>query len=533
MAQTILIKRSNSTATPASLLEGELAYSTVSKNLFIGTNGGANIDIIAGLGQASSTAPLMDGTATVGTGTTWARADHIHPSDTTKANLAGPTTFTGVTSGATAAVDTNTTQLATTAFVVAQASSSTPLMDGTATIGTSLRYSRQDHIHATDTSRASLVANTFTGKQILMSPSTSSASLLLPNGSADPSSPATGDMWANGGIIKWYNGTANRTIAFLDSNITGTATNVSGIVAVVNGGTGVTTSTGTGSVVLSNSPSLVTPNIGVATGTSFNSITALADTLPVMDGTATIGVSTKVARQDHIHASDTTKVSTSLLGANSGVATLDSSGKLTTSQIPTSLVGGLNYQGVWNASTNSPTLANGTGTKGYYYKVSVAGNTTIDTNTNWSLGDLIVFDGTTWDKVEGGSPDVVSVAGKVGTVTLVAGDVGLGNVTNVAQLAYTQTLAVTGDATAPATALNTGTIALTLANSGVTAGTYNNSATTVTPFTVDAKGRITSVGTAVALAPTWSSITSTPTTISGYGITDALSSSSTIDGGTF
>lgn len=33
---------------------------------------------------ASSTTPSMDGTAAVGTGTTWARADHVHPSDTTK-----------------------------------------------------------------------------------------------------------------------------------------------------------------------------------------------------------------------------------------------------------------------------------------------------------------------------------------------------------------------------------------------------------------------------------------------------------------
>jgi hypothetical protein len=532
MAQTILIKRSNTTSTPATLLEGELAYSAVSKNLFIGTNGGANVEVIGGLGQASSTTPSMDGAAAVGTATTWARADHVHGSDTSKANTVSPT-FTGTPEAPTAAIDTNTTQLATTAFVLAQASSSAPVMDGTAAIGSSTRFARADHVHASDTSRASLTANTFTGKQILMTPSTSSASLLLPNGAADPTTPATGDLWANGGVMKWYNGTVTKSIAFLDSNITGTSSNVTGTVLVANGGTGTTTSTGTGAVVLSNSPSLVTPNIGVATGTSFNSITGLASVAPVMDGTATVGVSTLAARQDHVHGSDTTKVSTSLLGAVSGVATLDATGKLTTAQIPTSLVGGLNYQGVWNASTNSPTIVDGTGTKGYYYKVSVAGTTTIDTNNNWTVGDLIVYDGTTWDKVEGGSPDVSSVAGKTGAVTLTSADVGLGNVTNVAQLAATQTLAVTGDATASATALSTGTIALTLANSGVTAGTYNNVATEVRPFTVDAKGRITSIGTAVALAPTWSSITSKPTTIAGYGISDALSTSTTIDGGTF
>jgi hypothetical protein len=43
---------------------------------------------------AASTTPVMDGTAAVGTGTTWARADHIHASDTSRAPLASPT-FTG------------------------------------------------------------------------------------------------------------------------------------------------------------------------------------------------------------------------------------------------------------------------------------------------------------------------------------------------------------------------------------------------------------------------------------------------------
>jgi hypothetical protein len=63
--------------------------------------------------------------------------------------------------------------------------------------------------------------------------------------------------------------------------------------------------------------------------------------------------------------------------------------------------------------------------------------------------------------------------------------------------------------------------ALTLADSGVTAGTYNNSATAVRPFTVDAKGRVTAIGTAVTITPDWASLTGKPTTLGGYGITDA------------
>ena len=45
-------------------------------------------------------------------------------------------------------------------------------------------------------------------------------------------------------------------------------TQVTGTLPVANGGTGVTTSTGTGSVVLSNSPTLVTPTLGAASATS-------------------------------------------------------------------------------------------------------------------------------------------------------------------------------------------------------------------------------------------------------------------------
>lgn len=65
---------------------------------------------------ASTTSPKMDGTATIGTEMAFARGDHIHPSDTSKANLASPT-FTGTPAAPTATKGTNTTQIATTAFV--------------------------------------------------------------------------------------------------------------------------------------------------------------------------------------------------------------------------------------------------------------------------------------------------------------------------------------------------------------------------------------------------------------------------------
>lgn len=77
--------------------------------------------------------------------------------------LSASPTLTGTPLSTTAAADTNTTQIATTAFVVGQAGSATPLINGTAAVGTSLRYSRQDHVHPTDTTRAPVDNPTFTG----------------------------------------------------------------------------------------------------------------------------------------------------------------------------------------------------------------------------------------------------------------------------------------------------------------------------------------------------------------------------------
>ena len=65
-----------------------------------------------------------------------------------------------------------------------------------------------------------------------------------------------------------------------------------------------------------------------------------------------------------------------------------------------SVAGGLSYQGTWNATTNTPTLASSTGTNGYYYIVATAGSTNLNGITDWQVGDWLVFNGSVWQKID-------------------------------------------------------------------------------------------------------------------------------------
>ena len=85
--------------------------------------------------------------------------------------LAGPT-FTGTPDSPTAAVDTNTTQIATTAFVLAQAASATPLTEAaTAVVGTSKRYARADHVHPQRWMAVASPVMTTSGTSVALTPS--------------------------------------------------------------------------------------------------------------------------------------------------------------------------------------------------------------------------------------------------------------------------------------------------------------------------------------------------------------------------
>lgn len=122
------------------------------------------------------------------------------------------------------------------------------------------------------------------------------------------------------------------------------------------------------------------------------------------------------------------KISSSEKGANNGVATLDAGGKIPVSQLPNSV---MEYQGNWNASTNSPSLADGVGSIGDVYKVEVAGSQDLGSGSiSFAVGDWVVYNASgVWEKSTN-SNAVVSVNGQTGIVVLTKSDVGLGNVDN-------------------------------------------------------------------------------------------------------
>ena len=89
------------------------------------------------------------------------------------------------------------------------------------------------------------------------------------------------------------------------------------------------------------------------------------------------------------------------------------------------LVGGLYFKGSWNALINNPTLTSSVGTQGWYYIVSVAGNTNLNGITDWQVGDWAIFNGATWDKIDN-TDSVTSVNGQIGAVNLTTDNISEG-----------------------------------------------------------------------------------------------------------
>lgn len=180
----------------------------------------------------------------------------------------------------------------------------------------------------------------------------------------------------------------------------------------------------------------------------------------------------------------------------------------------TNAIGALNFKGTWNANTNTPTIVSGVGVKGDYFVVGVAGSTTIDGISNWGVGDWIAYNGSVWQRVEGGA-DLNGVNLSVsGTTTLSNLTASTALALNASKEIVSVTNTGTGDnvlATAPTlvgdVSLSTGNLVIGTSGKGIdfsaTPGTGTSELLadyeegTWTPAVTSTAGTITTVGTVV------------------------------------
>lgn len=96
------------------------------------------------------------------------------------------------------------------------------------------------------------------------------------------------------------------------------------------------------------------------------------------------------------------------INTSNGIPQLDVNGKILVSQLPNSV---MEYKGTWNAATNTPTLADGTGNQGDVYLCNVAGTVNFGSGPiQFYVGDQVIYSGTIWQRASGASGTVTSVA---------------------------------------------------------------------------------------------------------------------------
>ena len=247
---------------------------------------------------AATTAPLMDGTAAIGSSTNWAKADHVHPSDTTKVDKVqgkGLSTndltdelllkINGIEEGGQVneieSIKVNDVALSIDNDKSVSIPNATTSVYG-ATILSSLTNSTSESMAAT--------------------PLAVKTAYDLANGKQDPATTLAGygitDVSINNGVI----------------------------------------------------------NIG---GSSITPLTAAnndATATPLMDGTAAVGSSTKYAKEDHVHPSDNTKADKATTLAGYGITDA-----YTKDQIDSKMTSAMHYKGSVATAANLPASNNEAG----------------------------------------------------------------------------------------------------------------------------------------------------------------------------
>ncbi len=108
-------------------------------------------------------------------------------------------------------------------------------------------------------------------------------------------------------------------------------------------------------------------------------------------------------------------------GVANGYAPLNNADKVPLQYLPSNIQ---TYEGLWNATTNSPHLQDGTGIAGNTYIVNPGGVQNLGQgDTTYIVGEYVIYDGTNWESTPTGNA-VASVNGFTGAVVLDASNVG-------------------------------------------------------------------------------------------------------------
>jgi hypothetical protein len=209
-----------------------------------------------------------------------------------------------------------------------------------------------------------------------------------------------------------------------------------------------------------------------------------------------------------------TKVDVSTIGAANGIVPLDGSSKIAATYLPSSVTGAVTYKGTYNAATGtSPALPSAVGSQGFYYVVNVAGTNPMAL----SMGDWVISNGTTWDRVANGG-SVSSVFTRTGAIVATAGDYTTDQVTEGTKKYYSDAL-VSANATVVGKEdkVNKSTDG-TLASNSDTKYPSEKAVKTYVDAKVPAIGGNGQVLTVVAGAPVWQTPSAGAGTVSSVGL---------------
>lgn len=302
------------TASNPVLAQGELGYETDTGNFKIGNGSTAwnSLAVLNGI-TASTTATFTNKTINLASNTLTGTIAQFNTalSDGDFATLAGSETLTNKTINlANNTLSATSAQIAT---AVSDETGSGSLVFGTAPTLSTPSINNPRWGYSTTATAAGTTTLTATSNFIQLFTGTTTQTVVMPVTSTlvagqswEINNNSTGTLTVNssgGNLITTIPGGSSYAITCIGTTLT-TAADWE---AEFNGSNSIT---GTGAVVLATSPTLTTPNIGVATGTSFNSITGLSSTTPAVDGTAAVGTATTAARADHVHPTDTSRAAT-------------------------------------------------------------------------------------------------------------------------------------------------------------------------------------------------------------------------------